>query len=504
MPSTRVVFEEAHQDICWTMPTAKTQVLILSDDKRLKEFLSDTLAGCGVGSVTTSIVGAARGHFEGDHPEVILADLDSRGSDDLEFIDGLQDSHFAGSLIVLADENSKSLAREAMDKGAFRYLRKPLERWEVERAVQEARQLSSGLGSGNNPEEDVPPKVYGSSPAIQAVLKIVDQVARREDHLILFGEPGSGKRLIGSLIHHSGRRRGARFASLSCSGLSESVIDRELFGYRDPHVGDGSSHHPGCLESCDRGTLLLDEIGDLPRRTQEKILRSMTRRSFQLAGGGSRGADVRIIGTSSHDLEEKVHTGRFHRELFERLQGVRIPVPALREHRSDIPVLVDQCVRTAARRSGKRLNGVSPSALARLMQYDWPGNVRELKDMIEYAVSDATGSVVGDEDLPSLPEPIGSNPNALVPGATIQAIEKEAILRTLEATGGSTSRAAKILEMSVRKIQYKLKEYRHESAATVRLETVSSIRAETPPVSKKTLLRKKAVFVAGRDRPESQ
>ena len=228
----------------------------------------------------------------------------------------------------------------------------------------------------------------------------------------------------------------------------------------------------------------------------------MTRKTLQLAGMGPRTFDVRIIATSSQDLEEKVRAGRFHREFLDRLQSIKIPVPALRKHRSDIPILVDRFVRHGARIEGKVLNGISPSALARLMQYDWPGNVRELKDMVRHAVAGAEGSVLGNNDLPSLPEPIGSGPNVMVLGSTIQEVEKEAILRTLEAAGGSTSRAAKILEMSVRKIQYKLKEYRHEAASAVRLETVRSVSPAPAPLSKKTVPLKKTIFASPSDRPE--
>ncbi len=482
------------------MPTATIQVLILASDKRLEEVLTGTLAGCGVKSVSASILEGAALRIQDECPELILADLDSTGADALDLIADLRQSDFAGTIIVLAGKSSMFRACEALEKGATGYLRKPVEAWELALAVKESAARFDR--SREKTAEDATAQIYGSSPEIQTVLKIVDQVASRDDHLTLFGEAGSGKRLIGRLIHSYSERKQARFMSLGCSGLSESVIDRELFGYRDPQGETAGKRHAGCLELCEGGTVLLDEVGNLPRRTQEKLLRCMTRRSLHVGGPVVRTFNVRIIATSSQNLEERVRAGRFHREFFDRLQSIQIPVPALRQHRSDIPILIDQYIRSAARIEGKVLNGVSPGALARLMQYDWPGNVRELKDMIRHAVSGAEGPVLGDQDLPSLPEPVGSGPDVMVMGSTIQEVEKEAILGTLEAAGGSTSRAAKILEMSVRKIQYKLKEYRQEAATAVRLETVRSVPPAQAPLSKKTLPLKKTVFVAHSDRPE--
>jgi DNA-binding NtrC family response regulator len=488
-----------HPDICLTMPTATTQVLILADDKPLEEVLTETLAECGINNVSTSVLDNSELRIENEHPDLILADLDSPSADSPDWIANLRKSDFAGRIVVLAGTNSIFRVREALDKGASGYLRKPVEAWEVELAVRDVRNLPE---RSREKAEDISTQVYGSSPEIQSVLKIVDQVAHREDPLTLLGEVGSGKRLIGRMIHSSSPRKRAPFMNLSCSGLSESVIDRELFGYPDPHDGTAGEGHFGCLQLCEGGTLLLDEIGNMPRRTQEKLLKCMTRKTLQHAGMRPGNFDVRIIATSSQDLEEKVRAGRFHREFFDRLQSIQIPLPALRKHRSDIPILVDRFVRHGARIEGKVLNGISPSALARLMQYDWPGNVRELKDMIRHAVAEAEGSVLGNNDLPSLPEPIGSGPNVMVLGSTIQEVEKEAILRTLEAAGGSTSRAAKILEMSVRKIQYKLKEYRHEAASAVRLETVRSVSPTPSPLSKKTVPLKKPIFASPSDRPE--
>ena len=218
------------------MPTATTQVLILTDDKRLEEVLTETLAECGINNVSTSVAEDSELHIENEHPDLILADLDSNSADSPDWVANLRKSDFAGRIVVLAGKNSIFRVREALDKGASGYLRKPVENWEVQLTVKDLGTLPE---RSREKAEDASAQVYGSSPEIQSVLKIVDQVAHREDHLTLAGEVGSGKRLIGRMIHSSSGRKRAPFMSLSCSGLSESVIDRELFGYRDRHDGTG-------------------------------------------------------------------------------------------------------------------------------------------------------------------------------------------------------------------------------------------------------------------------
>ena len=480
------------------MPTPTSQALILTEAKETERSLSATLASCGFEAFTAAKIEIARTFLETGRAELILVDLDVTIKDPLEFIAGARRSNRSVPVLVLFSEESIQRGIEAVNAGFPWYLKKPVRLPEMRLALAQIQRFAGAFDQVQSEQlagETDDGAVYGSRPEIQSILKVVAQVAPRGEHLTIIGEPGSGKRLIGRLIHRSSRRSSAAYMHCSCAGLSESVVEGELFGRADGHAGGDGSRQVGCLEVCDHGTLLIDEIGALPRRTQEKLLKCMTRRSFHLPGRGTRSADVRIIATSSLELEERVQEGRFHRELFDRLQGIRIHVPPLRQRQSDIPILVDHFVREAARRASQPLNGVDPSALARLMQYDWPGNVRELRDIVGHAVSRAAGPLLRADDLPSLPEPVGSGSNTFAAGATIQEIEKEAILRTLEGAGGSTSRAAKILDMSVRKIQYKLKEYRREAATAIRLETVRSI----PPRMTKTEPKKKTVFVAQSD-----
>ena len=470
------------------MPTS--QALVLTNDEKLDESIGKILDQCRFTTNVESSIRNAWMRIEASGPDLLLADLDGNAAATLVFLEELREAGFPGRVIVLAGPDFMEHAQDALGKGATAYLKKPVEPWELEHTLNRI----AADGRRNEHTASVSSKVYGSSPSIQAVLKLVDQVARRDDHLLVLGEPGSGKRLIGRLIHSKSHRSGAGFASLSCAGLSESLLELELFGGRDGRSSTGTGRKGGCIETCDHGTLLLDEIGDLPRRLQEGLLRRMDRSGSAAAGSGTHDADFRIIGTSSHDLEERVEAGRFLRELLDRLQGIRISVPPLRSRRSDIPVLVDQYVRLASVADGSAPSGVSSSALRRLMQYDWPGNVCELKDIVTRAVARTRGRRLEDEDLPAFPDPVGAIPNAMIPGATIQEIERDAILRTIQAAGGSTSRAARILDISVRKIQYKLKEYREDAASISAVEAVQSRTVRTGATVKKHRSSKKAVF----------
>jgi DNA-binding NtrC family response regulator len=333
--------------------------------------------------------------------------------------------------------------------------------------------------------------MIGSSPGVQTALKVAEQVASSGGHVLLMGEPGVGKRLMARLIHDRSPRALRPFGQFSCEGFRERVVDGELFGRE---AGSGSDARDGLLKLCHRGTLVIDEISKLPAKSQEHLIKCMILNSVRPIGSRSSSApsDVRIIATTSTDLNEAVRSSDFVRELFDRISGAQAVLAPLRERRSDIPMLADHFVRRAGSRLGKKFKGITSDGLDRLMRHPWPGNVRELEEMVNQSTSRASGPWLAAEDLPALPDALG--PSGIAPGATIQEIEKEAITRTLDLVGGSTSRAAQILNMSVRKIQYKLKEYRREAASALRSETVRSLPPQPQPVP--TAKTKTTVFVA--------
>ncbi len=446
-----------------------TRVLMIADDPGL----FDMLAERGAETASTDSVDPVR-QWARFMPDLVVADLDLVAPDPLELLRVLRTRVDPGRVLLLAGPRSLGSVAEAARIGLPWYQKKPVDPIEIGLALDRVRD-----GHARNvPAEPV----TGSSPNIQSALRLAAQAAGQDRPLTITGEPGVGKRLIGRLVHErSGRARNA-FGQISCVGLSQSVADGELFG-RD-----------GLLQRCHRGTLMIDEIAGLPAACQHRLLKYVKSEKPRRMGvrADVRPSDVRVIVSSSEPIEDHVRSGSLLEALFDRIGGVRIELQPLRERKSDIPVLADCFLRQAGQRSGRSFKGVTPEALDLLLRHGWPGNVRELEEMMARAADAAAGPWLTAEDLPALPV---TGHSVVVPGSTIQEIEKEAILRTLEAQEGSTGRAARILNMSVRKIQYKLKEYRRESAATLRSETVRGLPVPAGARPARAAAKKNAVFV---------
>lgn len=266
-----------------------------------------------------------------------------------------------------------------------------------------------------------PQRILGSSPQIQSLQKLVQQAALTDSPILIYGERGSGREFVAEILHQSSPHRTGRLEKMSCAGWSESLLESEMARR---------------LERARGGTLFLDDVNEVPALLLAKAMC----------------ADARIIAACGGSLEDRDLVIQF---------GIRITLPPLRERKLDIPILVDHFIERYAAEFGKPVKGVHSSALRKLMSYQWPGNVRELKNAVERAVMLASEETLALRDFSFLAIDDDERPLQLkIPGATIQEVEKEAILRTLEHAGGSTTMAAKILNMSVRKIQYKLKEYR--------------------------------------------
>jgi DNA-binding NtrC family response regulator len=246
--------------------------------------------------------------------------------------------------------------------------------------------------------------------------------------------------------------------------VSEALLDSELFGHERGAFADADRRRIGMLEVANGGTLYLHEVGGLSASLQVKLLRVLQQGDFERLGGTETvHVDVRVVAGTQRDLAEEVRTGRLRDDLYYRLSVVSIGLPPLRERKGDIPALVNHFIELHAAGRGKEISGVTPGTLSALFAYDWPGNVRELANVVERAVSAAHGREIAAEDLAPVlhgSRPEESTASALIPGATLFEIEREAILRTLDQCGGSTARAAEVLGVSIRKIQYRLKEYR--------------------------------------------
>jgi two-component system NtrC family response regulator/two-component system response regulator HydG len=297
---------------------------------------------------------------------------------------------------------------------------------------------------------------------MQSVFKVVEQVAPSRATILITGESGTGKELVAAAIHQNGARADRPYIKVTCSALSEHLLESELFGHEKGAFTSAYQARQGRFEIAEGGTIFLDEIGEISPSTQVKLLGFLQDREFERVGGNKRlKVDVRLIAATNKDIEKAVTEGAFRQDLYYRLNVITIKMPPLREKISDVPLLVDHFLKKYAKENEKKIEGISPNALSALMSYDWPGNVRELENMVERAVVMCNEKIIGRHHFPLVASSESPDDPAMppIPGSSLEEIEKYAIQRTLEAAGGNRTRAAEILKVSLRKIQYRLKEF---------------------------------------------
>jgi DNA-binding NtrC family response regulator len=296
---------------------------------------------------------------------------------------------------------------------------------------------------------------------MQRVFEVVEQVAPSRATVLITGESGTGKELVANAIHQRSPRATGPFIKLHCAALAESLLESELFGHEKGSFTGAMMRKDGRFSLADGGTLFLDEIGEISQAIQVKLLRFLQEHEFERVGGTQTiHVDVRVIAATNRNLMDEVAKGRFREDLYYRLNVVALEMPPLRERKSDIPALAKFFLERYARENGKTIEGFTGEAMELLAAYDWPGNVRELENAVERAVVLAAGPQIESRHLPPNVRPrFAPAGMPIVPGATLRDLERYAILETLKATGGSTSKAAEMLGISVRTIQYRLHQY---------------------------------------------
>jgi DNA-binding NtrC family response regulator len=340
-------------------------------------------------------------------------------------------------------------------------LDKVFEQQELRRETRQLRQrVRDRVAPGN---------IVGASPPMQRVFEVVDQVAPSRATVLITGESGTGKELVANAIHQRSPRANGPFVKLHCAALAESLLESELFGHEKGSFTGAMARKDGRFQIADGGTLFLDEIGEISPSIQVKLLRFLQEHEFERVGGTQTiRVDVRVIAATNKNLAEEVAKGRFREDLYYRLNVVALEMPPLRDRRTDIPALARFFLERYSNENAKTIEAIAPETLQLLQAYDWPGNVRELENAIERAVVLASGSSIEPAQLPSHVRPkIQPGGMPVIPGSTMADIERYAILETLKATGGSTSKAAEMLGISTRTIQYRLHEYKEAPRSAV-------------------------------------
>ena len=444
----------------------KGRVLVVDDDADSRAALAEALREGGYSVETAADAFKGMGKIPDFSPDLVLTDLKMPGMDGLELLRKLRSNGNDTAVVLTTAFADVETAVMALKEGAADYLTKPLDLTELSVVVaremervrlrREAGQLRARLAerySFNN--------LVGSSPAMQSVFKMLPQVAASKACVLITGEPGTGKELIASTVHELSPRAKEPFFKLHCGALAEPQLESELFGHESEALPGVQGRREGRIQQAAGGTLFLDEISALPPALQVRLLRFLQDHVFERMGGTEAlHSDARVIAASNRNLREAVALGVFREDLFYRLNVVNIDLPPLRERPSDVLPLAMHFLRKYAGDDEKNLEGFTDEAMEKLAAYEWPGNVRELENAIAHAVVLASGSRVTASELPPNvgPPPVGTG-GIRIPGSKMEDIERHAIMTTLEATRGSTTKAAEILGMSVRTIQYRLQQY---------------------------------------------
>jgi DNA-binding NtrC family response regulator len=452
----------------WCPEMGKERILIVDDEQNARQALRTILSEEGFEIAEAADGEEALGLLSSFAPAVVLSDVRMPRMDGITLLKKARQQESDAAFVMMTAFGSIETAVEAMRAGADNYLLKPLDVkavlvvldkvLEKRRIVRDAEALRQRVR-----ERFQFPHIIGESPELQGVFEVVKRAAPTKATVLILGESGTGKELVAQAIHEESPRRDKPFIKVNCAALSETLLESELFGHEKGSFTGAVGRREGRFELADGGTLFLDEIGDISPSIQIKLLRVLQLREFERVGGTQTlRVDVRLVAATNKDLSAEMKAGRFREDLYYRLNVVAVTLPPLRQRKGDIPALVSHFIDKYSSAYGKTIKGLAPGTLNVLLSHSWPGNVRELENAVERSVVLFRGTELTADDLPpSLrgPRPRAKEPGSLIPGGNMYEIEREAILRTLEMVGGSTSKAAEVLGISVRKIQYRLKEY---------------------------------------------
>jgi two-component system NtrC family response regulator len=450
----------------------RERILIVDSNPLEGASLRAALCESGFDAVEASTAEGALSLVPSFQPAAVLADAALPDVDAAAMVSRLRSLRSDAAVVVAVAPDRLDAAASALRAGAESYLVRPIEPRQALAALEKALENRALRRDSASLRERIRQRlrIVGAAPELQAVLETVKRVAPTKATVLVQGEAGVGKAHVAQALHEASPRRDRRFVRVNCAGPSEALLESELFGHERGTFADHDERRIGRFELAHGGTIYLHEVGRLPPALQVRLLRVLQQGECERLGGReTQHVDVRVIAGSQRELADEVRTGRFRDDLYYRLNVVAVSLPPLRERKGDIPALVNHFVALQSAAQQKEIAGVTPGTLSALFAYEWPGNVRELANAIERAIAVARGREITAEDLAPVlhgGRPEESAASALIPGATLFEIEREAILRTLDQCGGSTARAADVLGVSIRKIQYRLKEYR--SGATGR------------------------------------
>ena len=447
------------------------KLLIVDDELSMREFLQILMEGEGHEVELAATYAQAQQCCRDAQFDLVITDLKLPDGSGLDVLKAVKESQVDAQTIMLTAFATTETAVEAMRLGAYDYQIKPVKVDELSalstkalekvQLVRENRELSLELNQRITTD-----RILGQSSATRALIKMIAKIAPTKSNVLIEGESGTGKELVSRAVHDASTRKTGPFIAINCGAIPESLIEAELFGHVAGAYTGASKARDGLFEAANGGTLLLDEIGELPLSMQVKLLRVLQERRVRRVGDDKeRDVDIRLIASTNRDLEEMVGEGTFREDLFYRLNVVRLRVAPLRERAEDIPMLARGFVAKYAADAEKQISGIAPDAMATLCCYPFPGNVRELENSIERAVALAAEEFIQREDLPEkilqkASDPSGDPLEFMEEGVNLegrlQQIELSFIMEAMRRTGGVKKRAAELLGLSFRSFRYRL------------------------------------------------
>ncbi|MBN2859352.1 MAG: sigma-54-dependent Fis family transcriptional regulator [Sphaerochaetaceae bacterium] len=451
----------------------KRTILVADDEKNIRNGLSLALEDEGYNVFTAENGEQAWSLLTREEIDLLITDLRMPKVSGNELLKKVSGAYPTMPVVILTGHGTIESAVEAMRNGAVDFLTKPLNLDRLYVLLKRAfsnlelsdqnRQLKSELERLR--KESSYNKIIGKSAPMSRLMDTVKQVADAQASVLVTGESGVGKELIGDALHHLSSRSEGPFIKVSCASFAETLLEDELFGHEKGAFSGAISGRKGRFELADKGTLFLDEIGEISQSTQVKLLRVLQERTFERLGGEkSIEVDVRLVAATNRDLSMEVEKGNFREDLYYRLNVVHLHVPPLRERKEDIPLLMSHFLEMYTKRNNRQITGFSSRATSALLSYQWPGNIRELGNCIESAVVISTSTVIDLEDLPSAIRTASGTEKIIIPvGTSMDQVERSVILATLASCNGNKSKTADTLKIARKTLHRKLQDYAIES-----------------------------------------
>ena len=446
----------------------KYSVLVVDDDHLMNEFIAETLERAGYDCRAVFSGEQAVTELQSKAADIVLTDFKMKGMDGIDLIKYIKTHYPTTVVIMLTAYGTVKTAVSAIKLGAYDFLMKPIVSETVEHTMKRVTEMLDLKQENALMRRDLAHKfqnIIGKSKAMREIFDLIQSVADARSTVLITGDSGTGKELVARALHYASNRREGPFIKLNCAALPEHLVEAELFGHEKGAFTDAKKTNRGRFELADGGTLLLDEVSEMPLNLQSKLLRVIQEKEFERVGSSTTiSVDVRLVATSNRNLKEYISAGRFREDLFYRLNVIPIRMCPLAERAEDIPLLVDHFIAKFNSENDKQIKGVDATGLKLLMKYHWPGNVRELENLVERAVVTSKSETIAEDDFPTelALGPIAEGLPSLKVPMKLEEGSKYLILKTLEKFNGNKTRAAEALGITTRTIRNKLSEYREE------------------------------------------